>query len=117
MAGGYARHKLVADVNNSFQASKIADTAAKVGPLTDTHDTFDILHALGHFELPDAAALDKYRNDLSIPAINRAAMDLAFRAAITEKCPLSFAVVSGHAESLQITVSDTLISVILTRVD
>lgn len=117
MGTSFTRPTLVGNINNSFKPSAIETTAASVSNLGPDADAFDIIHALGHFDLATDAALAEYKAGLAIPPINRAILALAFQASVTGKIPLSFAIVGGHAEAVQVTVSDKLISVVLTRVD
>jgi|GEM_PF-3840358 len=116
MGIGFARHSLVGRVNDAFHADNIATTAAAATTAPDA-DALDIVHSLGLFQLPSQAALEAYRAQLGIPPLNLAIMTLAFRESVQNKIPLSFTVASGHAEAVQVATSDTLISVVLTRVD
>jgi len=75
------------------------------------------VHATGAFQFTEGVTLDSYRDSLPIPPLNKAVLAEAFRYAVRNSIPLSFAIASGHAESVQVTTSDTLISVVLTRVD
>jgi hypothetical protein len=117
MGVGFARHELVGRINNAFHPDNIADSADKVAHLGDNADAFDIVHALGLFGLGSDQALAAYRSSLPIPPLNNAIMAQAFQYAVANKIALSFAIASGHAEAIQVTTSDKLISVVLTRVD
>ena len=117
MGTPFTRPALVGDINKAFQASNIEDTVVRVAHLAEEADAFDIVHALGFFNLPSDAELAAYRADLGVPALNKAMLALAFKSAVAGKIPLSFAIVSGHRESVEVTTSDSLIAVVLTRVD
>jgi hypothetical protein len=117
MGMGFARHQLVGRINDAFHPDNIADSADKVAHLGQDADAFDIVHELGLFQFPPGMDLNAYRASLPIPSLNNAIMAQAFQHAVTNKIPLSFAIASGHAEAIQVTTSDKLVSVVLTRVD
>lgn len=117
MGTGFARQSLVGRINDAFRADNIeatAQTAAGVGP---NGDAFDIVHALGLFQLPPELTLETYRGQLPIPELNKAVLALAFQYSVQNKVPLSFAIVSGPEENVHLTTSDTLVSLVLTRID
>ncbi len=117
MGTSFTRPTLVGNINTAFSARNISGTADSVAHLAAEADAFDIVHALGFFNLPSDAELAAYKADLKIPPLNKAILALAFQTAVASKIPLSFAIVGGHAESVQVTTSDSLISVVLTRID
>jgi hypothetical protein len=117
MGVGFTRTQLIGNINSAFHADNIAATAGSVAHLPGDADAFDIVHALGLFNLPSAEALVAYRAGLGIPPLNQAILALAFKTAVADKVPLNFAIVSGHAEQVSVSASDKLISVVLTRVD
>lgn len=117
MGTGFARQSLVHRINDAFNADRIdatADTAAKAGP---DADAFQIVHTLELFGLPDDEALEAYRAGLPIPALNNTILTAAFQYSVQNKIPLNFSISSGHVEGVQVTTSDKLISVVLTRID
>lgn len=117
MGSPFTRPQLVGDINKAFNAKNIDSTADSVAHLAEEADAFDIVHTLGLFNLPSDEALAAYRADLGVPQLNKAILGLAFKAAVAGKIPLHFAIVTGHRESVEVTTSDKLISVVLTRVD
>ena len=117
MGTPFTRPQLVSDINRAFQPSRISETADRVAHLAAEADAFDIVHTLGLFNLPSDAELAAYRADLKVPALNKAVLGIAFKHAVATKTPLHFSIVSGHAEMVSVSTSDTLISVVLTRVD
>ena len=117
MGIGFSRQSLVHRINDAFHADKIeatAATAAKAGP---DADAYQIVHTLELFGLPDDQALEAYRAGLPIPPLNNAILTAAFQYSVQNKIPLNFAISSGHIEGVQVSTSDKLISVVLTRVD
>ncbi|MCX7381877.1 MAG: hypothetical protein NT133_10785 [Alphaproteobacteria bacterium] len=117
MGTSFTRPTLVGNVNDAFNARNIEDTVARVAHLAADADAFDFVHALGLFNLPSDAELAAYKADVKIPPLNKAILALAFQTAVAGKIPLSFAIIGGHAETVQVTTSDTLIAVVLTRID
>lgn len=117
MGTSFTRPTLVGNINTAFSARNIEDTVSRVAHLAADADAFDFVHALGFFNLPSDAELAAYKADLKIPPLNKAILALAFQTAIANKIPLTFAIIGGHAESVQVTTSDTLVSVVLTRID
>ncbi len=117
MGTSFIRPTLVGNINRAFSARNIEDTATRVAHLAADADAFDYVHALGFFNLPSDAELAAYKADTNIPPLNKAIMAMAFQTAIAGKIPLSFAIIGGHAEAVQVTTSDSLISVVLTRID
>ncbi len=117
MGTPFTRPQLVRDINHAFHPERISATAEQVAGLAPGSDAFDIVHALGLFQLPSDEELVKYRADLQVPALHKAVLALAFNASIGGKVPLHFAIVTGHAEMIAVSTSDNLISVVLTRVD
>jgi hypothetical protein len=117
MGVGLARHQLVHRINDAFGPDKIVATADSVATLPGNPDTYDILHSQGLFDFPPGYELDRYRRSLPIPDLNNQIMTLAFQTAAKSKIPLSFGIVSGDAEQIQITASPTRIVVVLTRKD
>jgi hypothetical protein len=117
MGVGLARHQLVHRINDAFGPDKIAATADSVATLPGNPDAYDILHSQGLFDFPPGYELDRYRRSLPIPDLNNQIMTLAFQTAVKSKIPLSFGIVSGDAEQIQVTASPTRIVVVLTRKD
>jgi hypothetical protein len=117
MGFGIARHQLVHRVNTAFHRDEIAASAHRVAHLGHDADAFDIIHGLGLFQFPPGMTLDAYRNSLPIPDLNKTVLKHAFQASVQNKTPLTFGIVHGPAESVQVTVSATHIHVILTRTD
>lgn len=117
MGSPFTRPQLVGDINKAFNVRSIEDTAGRVAHLAAEADAFDIVHTLGLFNLPSDDELAKYRADLEVPALHKAVLALAFQTAVANRTPLHFAIVSGHAEMVQVSSSATLITVVLTRVD
>ncbi len=117
MGTPFTRPKLVRDINHAFHSDRIGETADKVAHLAEEADAFDIVHSLGLFNLPADEDLVKYREDLQVPALHKAVLALAFKLSVESKTPLHFAIVTGHAEMVQVSSSEALITVVLTRVD
>jgi hypothetical protein len=117
MGFGIARHQLVHRINTAFHHDQIAASAHRVAHLGHDADAFDIVHGLGLFEFPPGTTLDAYRRGLAIPDLHKTILKNAFQAAVHDKTPLTFAVVSGPAEAVQVTSSKTHIHVVLTRTD
>ena len=117
MGTPFTRPQLVRDINHAFHPERIGTTAEKVASLAPGADAFDIVHALGLFQLPSDDELVKYRADLQVPELHKSILGLAFNASIAGKVPLHFSIVTGHAEMISVSTSDTLISVALTRID
>ena len=117
MGAGFARHRLVHKINDAFGAEKIAATAERVAALPGAPDTFDILHSQGLFDFPPDMELDSYRRSLPIPPLNNQIMTLAFQAAVQGRIPLSFCIIEGENEQIQVTASPTRIMVVLVRKD
>ena len=113
------RPNLVGAINRSFRATQIAATSARLATAArdQSKDAFDFVHELGLFNLPAGTTLAQYRGQVKIPDLHNAIMTAAFRHAITDKIPLSFAILGGHAEGVHVHSSKDLISVVLTRVD
>ena len=61
--------------------------------------------------------LDSYRRDLPVPDLHKTILKHAFQTAVRHKTPLTFAVVAGSSEGVQVTSSATHIHVVLTRTD
>ncbi len=117
MGAGLARHQLIHRVNDAFGPDKIAATAASAPALPANADTVDILHAQGLFEFPPGFDIERYRTGLKIPDLNMQIMTAAFQTALKNKIPLSWGIVSGEQEQIQVTTTPTRIVVVLTRVD
>ena len=117
MGFGIARHQLVHRINTAFERDQIAASARRVARLGDDADAFDISHGLGLFKFPRGVTLDGYRSGLAIPDLHKAILKQAFQAAVQHQTPLTFAVVSGPSEAVQVTTSKTHIHVVLTRTD
>ena len=119
MVGMVERPRLVGAINQAFSAGQIAATSARLAALArdPTKDAFDFVHELGLFNLPAGTPLAQYRGQLPIPALHAGVMTEAFRHSITDKIPLSLAIVGGHAEGVQVHSSHKLVSLVLTRVD
>jgi hypothetical protein len=117
MGTPFTRPQLIRDINHAFHADRIGETSDKVAHLATEADAFDIVHSLGLFKLPSDEDLAKYREDLQVPALHKAVLALSFKTAVESKIALHFAIVTGHAEMVQVSSSDTLITVVLTRVD
>ena len=116
---GRQRYSILQIVNEAFAANRIGTTAQHLAGLAARPETdaFDLLQALGAFGLPDQAALDAYRASLAIPRLSHGVLTAAFKHAITHTVPLSFAIVGGDAEGVQVYSSPKLLSLVLTRVD
>jgi hypothetical protein len=117
MGAGFARHRLVHRINEAFGADNIATTADSIAALPGAPDTFDILHSQGLFDFPPDFELDRYRRSLPIPELNSQIMTLAFQTAVQQKIPLSFCIIEGESEQIQVTVSPARIMVVLVRTD
>jgi hypothetical protein len=117
MGFGMVRHQLVHRINTAFHHDQIAASAHRVAHLGHDADAFDIIHGLGLFEFPKGTTLDAYRSGLAIPDLHKIILKNAFQAAVQHKQPLTFAVVSGPSEAVQVTTSNTHIHVVLTRTD
>ncbi len=117
MGTPFTRPQLVRDINRAFHPDSIGETADKVAHLAAEADAFDIVHTLGLFNLPSDEELVQYREDLQVPALHKAVLALAFKTSVESRIPLHFAIVSGHAEMVQVSTSDSLITVVLTRID
>jgi hypothetical protein len=117
MGFGLARQQLVGRINDAFHTDQVGASAAGVAHLGDDADAFDIVHELGLFQFPPGLTLDHYRRNLPVPELNKAILKLAFQAAVQGKIPLTFGIVSGAAEAVQVTITDTHIHVVLTRID
>src|SRR5664280_226006 len=105
MVGMVERPQLVGAINRSFSAGQIAATSARLASLArdPAKDAFDFVHELGLFNLAAGTTLAQYRGQLPIPALHRGVMTEAFRHSITDKIPLSFAIVGGHSEGVHVT--------------
>jgi hypothetical protein len=112
-----SRPQLVSDINHAFHPTRIAETAARLANLPPAADAFDHIHALGLFNLASQDELESYRSSLPIPPLNREVLAAAFRFAVANKVPLSFAIVGGNDEAVHVSTSDKLVSVVLTRID
>ena len=112
-----SRPQLVSDINRAFHANRIEDTAARLAALPPEADAFDHIHALGLFNLGSREELESYRAALPIPPLNQAILAAAFRFAVANKVPLSFAIVGGNDEAVHVSTSGKLVSVVLTRID
>ncbi len=117
MGAGFARHRLVHKINDAFGPEKIAETAESVAALPGEPDTYDILHSQGLFDFPPDVELERYRRSLPIPELNNRIMTLAFQTAVQERIPLSFCIIEGESEQIQVTASPTRIMVVLVRKD
>jgi hypothetical protein len=117
MGVGFARAQLVYRINDAFGPDKIAETADSVATLPPEADSFDILHSLRLFQFPPGLELEAYRRSLPIPDLNKQAMTAAFQVSVKDQIPLSFAIVSGDSEQIQVTYSPTRIIVVLIRQD
>jgi hypothetical protein len=117
MGFGIARHQLVHRINTAFHHDQIEASARRIVHLGHGADAFDLIHGLGLFEFPAGTTLDAYRRSLAIPDLHKTILKEAFQAAVQHKTPLTFAVVSGPSEAVQVTTSKTHIHVVLTRTD
>ena len=117
MGFGRVRQQLIQNINDAFHANQVAASAQQVAHLGDDADAFDIVHELGLFQFAPGQTLQAYRASLPIPELHQQVLKGAFQSAVQNKKPLTFGIVSGPAEAVHVSESDTHIHVVLTRKD
>ncbi|MBV8914383.1 MAG: hypothetical protein JOZ05_15255 [Acetobacteraceae bacterium] len=118
MAERQARETLVREINEAFSAARIADTLRRVSPLRPSADFIDICHSLGLLEPIITTTLRDYKRELTMPPLSRRIMTLAFRTSLLAKpnpIPLELKIVNGRAEAVEVTTTEALIAILLTR--
>ena len=117
MGFGLVRQGLVQRINDAFHPNQITGSAQRVAHLGPDADAFEIVHELGLFQFPAGQTLPAYRASLPVPELHKQVLKSAFQAAVQNRKPLTFGIVSGAAEGVQVSESDTHIHVVLTRKD
>ena len=117
MGFGRIRQQVSEDINEAFHPNRIHASAQRVAHLGDDADAFDIVHELGVFQFPPGQTLHAYRASLPIPELHKQVLKAAFQSAVQNRKPLTFGIVSGAAESVQVAESASHIHVVLTRKD
>jgi len=117
MGFGLVRQGLVQRVNDAFAPHQVAGSAQRVAHLGPNADAFDIVHELGLFQFPPGQTLPAYRASLPIPDLHRRVLQGAFQSAVQNRKPLTFGIVSGGAEAVHVSETDSHIHVVLTRKD
>jgi len=117
MGIGMVRHGLVQRINDAFHPNEVARSAQRVAHLGPGADAFEILHELGLFQFQAGQTLPAYRASLPIPDLHKDVLKGAFQAAVQNRKPLTFGIVTGPAEAVHVSESDSHIHVVLTRKD
>jgi hypothetical protein len=117
MGFGLVRQGLVLRINEAFEAAQVTVSAQRVAHLGPDADAFEIVHELGLFQFPAGQTLPAYRSSLPIPELHKQVLKAAFQSAVQNRKPLTFGIVSGPAEGVQVSESSTHIHVVLTRKD
>jgi hypothetical protein len=113
------RLRLMQQVDGAFGQTNIGATADRLKPLVALDaDVFELLGSLGFLAHVTDKDVATYRRDLPIPALHKRILTEAFQAALLSKVPLKFEIISnGTSEAVQVTATDQLIKVELTRAD
>jgi hypothetical protein len=117
MGFGLVRQGLVQRINDAFHPNQVAGSARRVAHLGPNADAFDIVHELGLFQFPPGQTLGAYRASLPIPEVHHQVLKSAFQSAVQNHKPLTFGIVSGGAEGVHVSETDSHIHVVLTRKD
>lgn len=114
------RDVLVSDINLAFNRVNIPTTARRLSSLATTADFLDICEGLGFLNAIHGGNFVQYKQNLSIPDVNRQLLTAAFRASLTaspDPIPLQILISSGSRDIVTVTVTDTEVSVIVVRAD
>jgi hypothetical protein len=109
------RAALVRQINQHLGRRGIEATAARLTPLAGRADFIDISHALGVLQPFAGDDVRGYRRGLTIPAHIQRFMTLAYRTALTERIPVKLDIVTGPRESVQLDVTEKLMTITLVR--
>src|SRR5690348_2774771 len=109
------RTTLVRSINQLLGRRGIEATAARLAPLAARADFIDISHALGVLKPFAGDDVRGYRRSLTIPPHIQRFMTLAYRTALTEHIPVKLDIVTGPSESVQLDVSEKLMTITLVR--
>lgn len=103
-------------VNNAFSAQNVANSAARVSNLRNA-DFLTLSRELGILPELDAAGFRQYRRRITIPRVIQRILTLVHREALFRDTPIPINIRINDTEtsSIQVTVTEQLISVTLNR--
>jgi hypothetical protein len=117
------RSTLVKNINEKFSAKGIKKTAKELQPLLQAGgDAFDMVHKYGILDADIkhhrvGGDISRYKEVQSMPHLHKVLLTHAFRHAVANKIPLSFDIVPGKEEGIEVKTSSRSVKVKLTRVD
>jgi hypothetical protein len=111
------RRTLVRNLNTAFSANRIAATARQLANLPPQADFLDITKALGFLDAFDRGNFAQYRRSLPFPYLIQAILTLIYRTALFSRprTPMKIQIQDGRKYSVEVSIADRLISVVLTR--
>ena len=119
---GLARQRidLERNINRAFGASQIRNSARRIARLGPRADFLDISNELGCIAHIPFGNLRRYRRILTIPPLIQRILTAAYRDALFHEpkpIPLRLKIIAGRIHSIDVTSTERLISVSLTRPD
>jgi hypothetical protein len=117
MDGGAARTTLVDNINTAFSPANIAESVARLERLSPRADFLSISRELGILGDMDEPTFRRYRRNLTIPRLIQQILTVTHRAALSRKPPVPMHIEINDVTppSIEITVTDQLISIRLNR--
>jgi hypothetical protein len=126
MGASVIRRNVIKNVNETFGAKKIKQTAKEMQPLVQAGgDFFDMWHRYGILDEDIKSHkvdsnLSRYKEVQSMPHLHKVLLTHAFRHAVTNKpspLPVKFDIASGKEEGIEVKTSKKSVNIKLTRVD
>ncbi len=114
-----ARIDLVNNLNRAFSAANIANTVTRLRNLSRRADFLTIARELGIIRQMDEATFRRYRRNLTFPRPIQQVLTIAHHAALFREppTPMHFEINDATPPSVEISVTDQLISITLNRPD
>jgi hypothetical protein len=117
------RGAVVKTINEKFGAKGIKKTAKELHPLLQAGgDVFDMVHKYGILDADIkhhrvGGDISRYKEVQSMPHLHKVLLTHAFRHAVTHKVPVSFDIIPGKEEGIEVKTSSRSVKIKLTRVD
>jgi hypothetical protein len=119
MVRGPERITLTNNINSAFSSANISDSATRFQRLSPRADFLAISRELGILGDMDEPAFRRYRRNLPFPRLIQQILTITHRAALshTPPIPMNIEINVATPPSIEITVTDQLISIRLNRPD
>jgi hypothetical protein len=117
MDGGASLTELVDKINNAFSPENVAGSAARLRGLSRQADFLRISRELGILPDMNVSTFRRYRENMTIPPVIRQVLTTIHRAVLfgDSPVPMRMEINDATPPSIEVTVTDQLISVKLNR--